>query len=363
MLLVGSAGSRRTALLRAAAAKIGAHVSVIDWREVLDEARCDSLLQRALRDGHAWCKFDPPSDDAETFDALVRWGCESAGVDVKSIHTPRHGELAHLHWWYGGLLAAATRVAHRLGSLRLFNSIEHIAVMCDKVRCQSRLQHAGVAIPAFLGEVASFDEFEAAHRATEHPAVFVKLRFGSSAAGVVALRRHRDGRMRAYSSARLHPSGAIFNHLRISEYTDRATIATLIDALARQGAYAERWVPKPRAPTGDACYDLRVVAFRGRARQCIARLSRSPLTNLHLGNRRAAPAWLRACETQAINHTIESAVAALDAPAMVGFDIGLHRQRAHVFEANAFGDLLPELRFDGMTTYDDQARQAYDDER
>jgi hypothetical protein len=167
--------------------------------------------------------------------------------------------------------------------------------------------------------------------------------------------------MAAYSSARMDAQGVIYNHLRITRYTERGAIAALVDALALQGAYAERWVPKPPVP-GDrgACYDFRVVASGGKARQRIARISRSPLTNLHLGNGRSRPHWLGSSEIEALEEAVERAAAAFPGSRSIGFDVCLLGREAFILEANAFGDLLPGLRHpdaaDGLTTYEDQAR-------
>lgn len=364
MLLIGSASSRRSQLLQAAAHATGLRVSVIDWRDVLrDDASADAHIERALRDRHVWCKIDPPSDDSPTVDALIHEGFRVSNSDAAAPGPLRHGELASMHLWYAGFISVLTKLEQRLQGLRLFTPVDQIARMCDKLACQRHLTNNNVAVPALLGEVTSLEAFEARHSPEDAPAVFIKARYGSSAAGVVALRRHRDGRMRAYSSARLANDGALYSHLKISVYSQREQIRSLVDALAAQGAYAERWIAKPRAPVApDANYDLRVVAFCGRPRQRIARISRSPMTNLHLGNRRSAPHWLGAQQVDAIEHVVSKAASAFAPSLSIGFDVVLQGSRACVLEANAFGDLLPGLEFEGAGTFDDQVRRVRVDE-
>jgi hypothetical protein len=364
VLLIGSASSRRSQLLEAAGRAIGLRVGVIDWRNVLrDDAAADAHIERALRDGHVWCKIDPPSDDPNTVSAFIQEGFRHSSIDSSAPHTLRHGELAHMHWWYAGFMAALARLESRLQGVRLFTPMKQIALMCDKLACQRHLTRNNIDVPALLGEVTSLDAFEAQYPPDEAPAVFIKPRYGSSAAGVVALRRHRDGRVRAYSSARLANDGALYSHLKISVYSRREEIRALIDALATQGAYAERWIAKPRAPVApDANYDLRVVAFCGRPRQRVARISRSPMTNLHLGNRRSAPHWLGGTQVDAIERTVSQAASVFTPSLSIGFDVVLQSSRAYVLEANAFGDLLPGLEFDGAGTFDDQVRRVRLDE-
>jgi hypothetical protein len=363
VLLIGSAGGRRTPPLEAAARRVGLAVEVVDWRDLLeDESSVERCFPPARRNGHAWCKIDPPSDDPQAIDALIRRGFELANEDMPAPRPLRHGELAYMHWWHAGFMSVLQRLEPHLKHLRLFTSVEQIGTMCDKLKCQ---QHLGQRVdsPDLLGEVTSLEAFEAQHPVREFPAVFIKLRYGSSAVGVIALRRHRDGRIRAYSSARFGGDGALYNHLKIAAYAGRDEIGPLVDALAAQGAYAERWIPKPRAPiASDGSYDVRVVAFCGRPRQRVARISRSPMTNLHLGNRRAAPHWLTARQVAILESTVAEAAASFGASLTIGFDVVTHARRAYVLEANAFGDLLPGLEFDGASTFDDQVRRVQRDE-
>jgi hypothetical protein len=88
------------------------------------------------------------------------------------------------------------------------------------------------------------------------------------------------------------------------------------------------------------------------------RLSRSPLTNLHLGNRRGDPALLVAAggrpALDRIHAAAEAAAAAFPRSLHVGVDLLLTPgfRRVAVLEVNAFGDLLPGWLEDGRDTYD-----------
>lgn len=365
MLLIGSSTSPRAALLRAALSCHGGHLDVIDWRDLAaaDDA-IDRLLSAPLLARHAWCKLDPPGEDSATTQSLIRRGWFLSGAQGAEPSALRHGELAHQQWRFAGIADLLARVQTRLGGLRLLNNVSDILLMCDKLACQQHLRQRGVAVPELLGEIQSFADFETRFPANQHAAVFIKSRYGSSAAGVLALRRHPDGRMIAHSSARMDSEGTIYNHLRVSRYERRAEIAALVDALASQGAYAERWSSKPRAPVDrQATYDLRVVAHCGKARQRIARISRTPMSNLHLGNQRSAPHWLSTNEIDALEKATAAAARLFHHSHCIGFDINLRGSDALVFEANAFGDLLPGLKFGGTTTYEDQAALATADER
>lgn len=337
---------------------------MIEWRDLArEEGALERLLPASLLARHAWCKFDSPGEDTATTQALIQRGWSLSETKCAAPSTLRHGELAHEHWRFSGFADLLARVQTRLSGMRLLNSASDILLMCDKLACQQHLRARGVPVPELLGQIRSFADFEERFPARQHPAVFIKSRYGSSAAGVLALRRHHDGRVLAYSSARMDSEGAMYNHLRVSRYERRAEIAVLVDALALQGAYAERWSSKPRAPVErEASYDLRVVAHCGQARQRIARISRSPLSNLHLGNRRSAPHWLGAIEIDALEKATAAAASLFEHSHCIGFDVTLRGSDTVVLEANAFGDLLPGLKFEGSTTYEDQAALVSADE-
>jgi len=365
MLLVGVAANRRTALLGAAVSAQGGRLAVVDWKTLLDDAGLDALERRAQ--GHRWCKLDSPGGDAALTDALIRHGWRLDGAVAPEPLPLRHGELSSGRWWHLGLADLLARVAARLDAtpgLRLLNPVGDILRMVDKWSCQHALQEARADVPRLLGTIASYDDFDTRFPAAEAPRVFVKARYGSSAAGVIALERHHGGRLVATTSARFGDDGRVYNHLRVTRHTDRATVARLVDRLAAQGAYAERWVAKPRVPgSRELHHDLRVIAFRGRARQRIARLSATPLTNLHLGNARAAPDWHGRAETAAVDAASTRVAAAFPHSHSIGLDLVVRGGEAVVLEANAFGDLLPGLAYEGRTTYDDQAAMMVADER
>ena len=352
-------------LLRAALHARGGRLAVIEWRDLLrNEDSVEQGLSAALTADHVWCKVDPPSEDGAVNDALIARGWRLSGSDEPAPRPLSYGELAFQHWRFVGFADVLSRLERQLGPLRLLNPVHDILLMCDKLACQNRLLQCGVPVPELLGEARSLDVLDEHFPARRFPAVFVKARFGSSAAGVMALRRHPDGRAIAYTSARIDSGGRIFNHLKVSRYIQRDSIALLFEKLAAQGAYAERWIPKPRVPAdASACYDLRVVAACGKARQRVARISRSPMTNLHLGNRRASPDWLSESQTLALEHATVRAAGAFAASRCIGFDVSLHDRTSYIFEANAFGDLLPGLQYSSATTYDDQASWVSADER
>ncbi len=346
-VVLGVSGSKRARGLQHAAAAQGIPLHLVDWREWLEAPEC---LTDALQ---APCcfKIEPPGDDPQAHLALLNLGCARLGRSLAAA--PERGELAAVDAWFAGFELTMRRLQALLASqpqAQAVNSPDEILAMTDKLQCQYRLRDHGVAVAPLLGAVQGYDHLvEMLDRAGIDRA-FVKSRFGSSAAGVVAYRRG-GGRQQATTSAALQPDGRrLFNVKRLRSYQRPDDVRRVIDLIAAQQAYVEAWLPKPRAGSGH--FDLRVVTFAGRAAHRVARLGQRAMTNLHLDSERADPARLLSdAELALMVSTAEQAAAAFPRAGIVGFDLVVHRGTAHVLEANAFGDLLPGLLWQGHDTY------------
>jgi len=359
-LLIGPRGSRRLRGLQQALRERGlAAAEELHYEDLL--AAPQRAAERIAARPNALVKIESPGEAPALHAALIERGWRALGAAGAPPQPLQHGELAHQHHWYAGFRELLQALPARAGYL---NPPDDIAGMSDKLACQRRLRAQGIAIPPLLGEIDGYESLQALLREHDAGQVFVKARYGSSGAGVLAYRRNRGGREAAYGSAELSEDDGrtrVFNSLKPRRYDDGARIARLIDAIAAQGAYVERWIPKPRAPgdgggRGGAHYDIRAVALDGFLRHRVARVGRGPLTNLHLGNRRGALAhWLGEAAMHALETATQQAAMAFPRSRMIGFDLILRDGRSWVLEANAFGDLLLDLPWQGLSTYQDQA--------
>jgi hypothetical protein len=272
-----------------------------------------------------------------------------------------HGRIRHGRQWYVGFRSVLARIEAELARwprIRRTSSPAEIAVQCDKAACQERLDAHSVPIAPPLGVVRSHEELIERLELWGTTRAFLKPRHGSSASGVLAYRGTGD-REQVTTSVELVRGVdgiALYNSLRVRTYSRREDVRDLVDVLGTDGLWVERWIPK--ASVAGHAFDVRMLVVAGRARHTMLRLSRSPLTNLHLGNRRGDPALLTAVGgAAAIDRLHEAAEAAARA-----FPLSLHEgvdlliapghRRVAVLEVNAFGDLLPGWLHDGQETYD-----------
>ena len=146
----------------------------------------------------------------------------------------------------------------------------------------------------------------------------------------------------------------LYNTRRIRKLESQREIAQVVDALCRQRVHVEQWIPK--AGYDNRVFDLRVVVIGGQAMHTVARLSHSPMTNLHLLNERGdLPAILERIGPEpwlAAQHTCEQA-ANLFESLYSGIDLLFTTDYRHhaILEMNAFGDLLPGLLYHDQDTY------------
>lgn len=300
----------------------------ISWWSVLDGERLNLPTGALIR-------CDSPSDDPALDAELIRLG----GGDPTGLE---QGRLMPSHRWYAGFVELLRRLDLLLDaepSVQRMQTTDSMLAMFDKAETHRRLADAGVPVPP--PSLAAADG--------QH---FIKARYGSSGAGLIALRRH-GGRWRASSTMHLTAEG-VFNSRRAVNYDstrESGALASLLDAVGP--CIVQQWLPKITLDGGPC--DFRVVVIGGRAHQMLARVGSGPFTNLHLGARRGDVHALRRELGEAwdrITAAAERAASCLPEAHYCGVDVLLTPQReAYVLELNAFGDFHEGVLVDGLDTY------------
>jgi glutathione synthase/RimK-type ligase-like ATP-grasp enzyme len=241
---------------------------------------------------------------------------------------------------------------------RFMNAPDDILCMFDKMETHRCCQAAAIPVPASLNPVQNSEELIAAMTATGWNRVFIKANHGSSASGVGAFYRSKDGNMRLVTTTEMvddSESLKLYNSLKIRTYTNHKDITLLIDEWCRHRVHVEKWLPKA-GQDGYPC-DLRIVVIGGEPAHTVVRLGlRSPITNLHLGNRRGDFEQLTGTmgteRLDEIHETCRRIARLFSASHVIVVDLLLTPQfRNHyVLELNAVGDLLPGLLFCGYET-------------
>lgn len=301
-------------------------------------------------------RIDSPGENAGVADALIALGGgpRNAGLEF--------GEISFLREYHKGFCALLKMI--ETCGVRCINSPRSIAQMFDKWRCHEVFLEKQVERPPSERATMDASEFFAWVRDKPSGRFFLKPLHGSSASGVCAL-RWAAGRMQLIAPIRiLFRSGRpiLINSLEVQTYSEISNIETILRLLLPQGMIMERWIPKFTVPGG--AIDVRVLVIAGEARHYVVRQSRSPMTNLHLGNRRCGPEILEdalgAAKCIALFHLAERAANCFPEALYAGVDILIDTsRRLYVGEINAFGDLLPRITHRGESAYAAIVRTCY----
>lgn len=365
IILLANPDSNRAAFFKAAAADAGFTVQIVSWLSLL---RSDPDAWRALHEaGGSLVRLESPGRDAEVEKELLRWGHDALAADPgcacwspEDIDRllPDKGRIAPMHQWYAGWKQLLGIVRRAAPNARFSHDIDEVLAMFDKAATHRSLTSAGVPVAPSCGVIHHWDALMTAQRDTGWPRLFLKPLHGSSASGIIALEFHL-GEMQAFAPVELGDATttppALYNCRKVRRYRDPSVMRTIVDALGVSGLHVERWLPK-MGLAGKRC-DLRVVVIGGRARHVAARLSRHPMTNLHLGGIRGDVEILRSTiGEENWQHAVmvcERAAAAFPRSVSVGVDLLLPPggSDCRVLEVNAFGGLLPGLLHEGWDTY------------
>jgi hypothetical protein len=375
IVVIGNPANRRVTMFCSAADRLGlAPPIVLAYEQLLAEEgldRLESVPQQAL------VRIESPGEEPGVQAALVRrggvqFGCGTDQCDRLAADSMEHGRIAGSRAWFAGYRDLLRRLDDQLAprGVRWMNHPTDISVLFDKAECQEQLARREIAVPPRLAsetgrDITNYDDLRRQLEQVAWSRVFVKLRYGSSASGVVAL-AYGKGKIQATTSVELVRTGGktqLFNSLAVRRYTDERDVAAIVDALCREQVHVERWIPK--AALDGRTFDLRVLVIAGQVRHRVVRTSRGPITNLHLGNQRGDLARLTGCWTPAAAeqawHACRAAAAAFPGCLYLGIDLAIRAgfSRHAILEANAFGDLLPGIVDAGDDTYEAELKSAF----
>ena len=364
--LVGNPASRRVAAFVAAVRRMwGIPVRVVSYLDLLRGRDDDPPAPGGI------VRIESPGECAATTKGILKAGIrplEALGetpldaADVDELPLQR-GELFPARQWYFGFRSLLNHLEADWCSpdVRWMSTPRSIAAAFDKLACLELWSAAGLQIPERYPDIASYDDLR--RRIPARLArLFVKLRYGFSAMGAVAL-EWRDSRLRAITTVEVVRSegrARLFVTKKPRVLDRELDVAWLIDVLAKEDILVERWLPKARWQGRP--FDLRVVTIGQRACHVVGRANDSPFTNLNLDARRIS----REALIRHLGDTwpeIESlcarAAATLPDAGMLGIDLLVRPclRKLALLEANAFGDFLPGLSFAGLSTYEMELQQ------
>ncbi|HZO73450.1 MAG TPA: STM4014 family protein [Ktedonobacteraceae bacterium] len=362
-VLIGSPQDRRVELFQAALVQLGLPPArMISYRDLIAgrTALADSIQPTSI------VRIESPGKDFEVERALLALGAEIEEPDgqpyerlsrraVEELSFEK-GRILPSRQWYLGYCQLLQHIKQQVEQHQVMNTADDIMLMFDKRATHALLAAQAISVPPATGLVNSYEELIDQMQRYGWSRVFLKPAHGSSASGVVAY-RFAGNRHQAITTVEMVCTGnerRLYNSRDIRVYQQHEEIVALIDALCRHRVHVERWLPK--AGYAQRTFDLRIVMIARQVQHVVARLSRSPMTNLHLLNKRGDIAeilaaigearWEQACRTcEQVARLFESLYMGIDLLFTSAF-----KQHA-IVEVNAFGDLLPGVLYHNQDTY------------
>lgn len=378
-MVVGNPGDRRVAMFLSALQRAGqSKPLVLDYLTLLSTPQ---ILEQMLRQLHPslplMIRIESPGGDLVIERLMLEWGAgfiktgqRGQWITLEGVRTleKSHGEIRYLRQSYWGFCAlldhikgvVSKLVNQEMRSIQFLNAPDDIKCVFDKAACHDYMRQQSIAVPEALPLIQSYDELREFMETNSINRVFIKPQFGSSASGVLAYEaRHHPFQEQLTTSVEC-VSGSndqkFFNSLKVRKYKSSSDVRAIVDFILMNGAHIERWMPKARY--GRYAYDLRVVTIAGEPTHAIARCSKSPMTNLHLGGKRVEiqDLGLSDREKSKIWDLARSVAHAFPHSFYLGLDILLtgKQRRPVLIEVNAFGDLLPGLENDLGDTYSNE---------
>lgn len=369
-ILIGNAENRRVTLFQEALEQQGLPPArVVPWKELL----ASPGVLADLPDTEALVRIDSAGESWEVEKALLKRGyADAQELGCAFIRPAKVETLEYDH----GLILCPRQ--YHLGFLRVLSELEaifaahprwrvlqppaDIAELFDKRLTSRKYAALGVPVPEPLEGVTATEELREQMREEDCREVFVKLSCGSSASclAIYRLGRTTDTLVTTIEQAET----GWYNSLKVRRLEEPGRIEEILSFLLAEGSQVERSIPKARL--GGDYFDCRVLAVRGEPAFTVVRQSRIPITNLHLGGWRGdLDRLLQEVPRNELADAMESCrtVARAHGCLHVGIDLMYedHFTGHRVLEANAFGDLLPGLRRDGLTVYEWEIREALRD--
>lgn len=361
-LLICNPENRRASAFIAEIEALKAHsCAVIAYKDLLENT---VKLEEHIHP-NTIVKIESPGENSMVRQALIEYGAVNLHP-TNLTFLADFGRIGFQDEWYQGFCRFLSDLKMQLlyFDVCLMNDIDSILIQFDKVATKAILAQNNISTPRTLDSVYDYESLINQMQTQRMRSIFIKPAHGSSASGVLAFRTNGK-QVQAISSIELvkeNETIALYNSLKVRTYTDEVTIIPLINSILNGKCSIEQWIPK--ATFNGLAFDFRVVVIAGKARHIVARTSKSPITNLHLGNSRgdlsAIITYIGSNRFEAIKKVAEQTAACFPNCLYMGVDVLISNNLKDimVLEVNAFGDLLPNLSDAGENIYQAQIKAS-----
>lgn len=231
-----------------------------------------------------------------------------------------------------------------LENVNYLNRPKAILETLDKIYTKNMLEKEKIPTTKMIREnIKSYEELKSYLDKENIREVFIKLRYGSGAGGIIVYKYNKKLKKDIIYTTIMLKDRKLYNVKNTIKVGDFKKIETIVNILLKEDVIIEKSVQKDRIENIN--YDLRVLYQYSKIDFIVARGSIGPITNLHLNNKplELSKINLSSCEIKKIEDLCKRSVSLYEGLNMAGIDILVTPKREFkIIEINGQGDLIYE---------------------
>ncbi|EDS78478.1 conserved hypothetical protein [Clostridium botulinum C str. Eklund] len=323
--------------------------NILTWQDLVNDL---DIMKRYLHD-NTIIKVEPPEKDLYLYKSFLKIGLKKGMVSCKEIDNIDFNKCPIIApaQWYFGIKEMFYNIESILSmykekSIFMTTNIKETLIMMDKKLTYDFLKDNMKAfyLPKRLKNYKNYDEFRE-ETGSKYLKCFIKLRYGSGSEGVIAYSNNpRLNEEIIYTSLNYSKNEKIFfSTYKVNCIKDKDIIKKMIDWVLENDAHIEMWIPKSKYK-GQA-YDTRAIVINKKVEYLLSRLSKTPITNLHLKNdRMESEEFIEHEKIETIKKASMSVMQIFENSFISGIDVVMSTgNKPYIIDVNPFGDLLHHL--------------------
>ncbi|RXM56858.1 hypothetical protein DP144_08155 [Clostridium tetani] len=323
--------------------------NIVTWQDLLTNL---DIIKKHIHN-NTIIKIEPPEKDLYLYKSFLKVGLKKGIVSSKEIDNIDFEKCPIIApaQWYCGIKEMFYGIedivnANKGKNIFMTTNIKETLIMMDKKLTYDFLEEniKDFYLPKRLKNYKDYDEFRE-DTANKYLKCFIKLRYGSGSEGVIAYSNNpRLNEEIIYTSLNYSKEEKIFfSTYKVNCIKDKDIIKKMIDWVLENDAHIEMWIPKSKYK-GQA-YDTRVIVVNNKVEYLLSRLSKTPITNLHLRNNRLeSERFIEPKNIEIIKKASESVMKAFNNSFISGIDVVMSTgNKPYIIDVNPFGDLLHHL--------------------
>lgn len=351
-LLIGDPKGKRLDVFINCLKNIDIHnYKIIQWNDVLEDI---SIIDNNLKE-NTILKVEPPEKDLEIYRGFLKKGINKGNLSKKEIEKIDFSEypIVEPSQWYYGVQSTFMDIENLLkrnNHRNIFSMVDfnEALIMMDKEKTYELLSKNknNFELPKRLKKYTSYEEFRE-DNFNKFLKCFIKLKCGSGSTGIIAyVNNPKIKEEKIYTSLNykeVKGKKVFFGNYKVNCFKDKQVIKNMIDWVLEHGAHIEMWIPK--STYNGYRFDTRAFVIDKKADYLISRLSKTPITNLHLKNKRMeSEEFLKNSELEVIKKASEGVMDTFNNSLYSGIDVVTSTGfKPYIIDVNPFGDLFHNL--------------------